>query len=62
MLKTKQDLILDGNDIAPIIYDDIKCMSFGYALDQSDEGPAILRGPMVSQIISQFLLQTKWVS
>lgn len=60
MLKTKQDLVLDGNDIAPIIYDDIKCMSFGYALDQSDEGPAILRGPMVSQIISQFLLQTKW--
>jgi Mrp family chromosome partitioning ATPase/DUF971 family protein len=60
MLLTKQELVLDGNDIAPIMYDDIKCMSFGYALDQSDEGPAILRGPMVSQIISQFLLQTKW--
>ena len=60
MISTNQQLVLEGNDISPIIYDDIKCMSFGYALDQSDEGPAILRGPMVSQIISQFLLQTKW--
>ncbi len=60
MLQTSQELVLEGNDIAPIIYDDIKCMSFGYALTESNEGPAILRGPMVSQIISQFLLQTKW--
>ncbi len=60
MLQTNQQLIMDGPNIKPIMCNDIKCMSFGYALEQSEEGPAILRGPMVSQIISQFLLQTKW--
>ena len=60
MIRTEQDLIMQGNDIRPIDYNGIKCMSFGYALDQSDEGPAILRGPMVTQIINQFLTQTAW--
>tara|TARA_Y100001970_G_scaffold262933_1_gene347804 strand:- start:419 stop:1744 length:1326 start_codon:yes stop_codon:yes gene_type:complete len=60
MIRTEQELIMQGNDIRPIDYKGIKCMSFGYALDQSDEGPAILRGPMVTQIIGQFLTQTAW--
>tara|TARA_B100000131_G_scaffold71638_1_gene67976 strand:+ start:420 stop:1751 length:1332 start_codon:yes stop_codon:yes gene_type:complete len=60
MIRTEQELIMQGNNIRPIDYNGIKCMSFGYALDQSDEGPAILRGPMVTQIIGQFLTQTAW--
>jgi Mrp family chromosome partitioning ATPase/DUF971 family protein len=60
MVRTDQELILEGNFIRPISYNGIQCMSFGYALDQSDEGPAILRGPMVTQIINQFLTQTAW--
>ena len=60
MIRTQQELIMQGNDIRPIDYNGIKCMSFGYALEQSEEGPAILRGPMVTQIIGQFLTQTAW--
>ncbi|RAP31637.1 chromosome partitioning protein [Candidatus Marinamargulisbacteria bacterium SCGC AG-343-D04] len=60
MIHANSELVMDGPHIKPINYNGLKCMSFGYALEQSDEGPAILRGPMVSQIVSQFLLQTKW--
>ena len=60
MLQTSDELTMDGNDISPLDINGVKCMSFGYALDQSDEGAVILRGPMVTKIISQFLCQTKW--
>lgn len=60
MIASNQELVLEGNDIKPIDYDGMKCMSFGYALDAEGNNPAILRGPMVSQIISQFVLQTAW--
>ena len=33
----EQELIMQGNDIRPIDYNGIKCMSFGYALEQSEE-------------------------
>ena len=35
-------------------------MSFAYASANSGGGPAIMRGPMVTQVINQLLTGTKW--
>jgi Mrp family chromosome partitioning ATPase/DUF971 family protein len=51
----------DEDRIKPIEMGDVKLMSFGYTQNEADgEGPAILRGPMVSQIINQLLTHTNW--
>ncbi len=47
-----------GNRIQPLVYEGVKLMSFGYAAPQG--GPAIMRGPMVSQVLDQLLTQTDW--
>ena len=60
MVKSEQSLEAYENSIEPKVVNGVKCMSFGYALEESDDEPAILRGPMVSQIVSQFLLLTLW--
>ena len=61
MIQTNEALTMDGDELNTLDFHGLKCMSFGYALNQADQdGPAILRGPMVSQIVQQFLLQTKW--
>jgi len=43
--------------IVPLEVNGLKLMSFGFLLP---EGPAILRGPLVSQYIQQLLGQVKW--
>ena len=45
------------NMIKPIEVDGLKVMSFGFWLGES---PAIMRGPMVSNYIQQFLHQVAW--
>ena len=61
MIQNNEPLTLDGDELNTLDYHGLKCMSFGYALQQVHaDAPAILRGPMVSQIVQQFLLQTKW--
>ncbi|RAP32919.1 hypothetical protein DID75_03730 [Candidatus Marinamargulisbacteria bacterium SCGC AG-410-N11] len=56
-----QDLSFNGSLIEPIEMHSIKLMSFGFVNPESDSsGPAILRGPMVTQIINQLLLGTNW--
>ncbi|MAH80959.1 MAG: hypothetical protein CMP39_04705 [Rickettsiales bacterium] len=60
MVKTSDPLVTDGESIEPKIINGVKCMSFGYSLEENDDQPAILRGPMVSQIVSQFLFLTNW--
>ncbi len=62
MIKAKDtNLYEDGNLISPVEFNNIKLMSFGYAQNESEsQGPAILRGPMVSQIINQLLTHTNW--
>lgn len=51
----------EGDTLQPLNYDDIKLMSFGYVQETSgDSGPAVMRGPMVVQIIQQLLLGTDW--
>ncbi|MBN2340069.1 MAG: P-loop NTPase [Deltaproteobacteria bacterium] len=44
--------------IAPIIHDSVKLMSFGYATPEGKA--AIMRGPMVSGVITQLATTTNW--
>ena len=46
--------------LAPIIYESVKLMSFGFVSASSGGGPAIMRGPMVTQIINQLIGGTDW--
>jgi Mrp family chromosome partitioning ATPase/DUF971 family protein len=58
---TTSVLVPSGDLISPIISENVKLMSFGYAQNSADnDSPAILRGPMVSQIINQLLSHTDW--
>ncbi len=50
----------DGEWIVPLEAKNVKLMSFGYTQAPGEEGPAILRGPMVAQIINQLLTGTQW--
>lgn len=46
--------------LAPLEYKDAKLMSFGYVSGPQGGGPAIMRGPMVTQVINQLLTTTDW--
>ncbi|MBW2276630.1 MAG: P-loop NTPase, partial [Deltaproteobacteria bacterium] len=45
--------------IQPIEHEGVKLMSFGYATERNDQA-AIMRGPMVSNVIRQLLTGTNW--
>jgi ATPases involved in chromosome partitioning len=52
---------IKNNYLEPYEYEGVKLMSLSYLKTaEEDQAPAILRGPMVSQIISQLLSQTQW--
>jgi Mrp family chromosome partitioning ATPase/DUF971 family protein len=54
-------LYFDGQLIKPLQYRGVKLMSFAYTGSPEDEqNPAMMRGPMVSQVINQLLTQTNW--
>ena len=55
---TRTDLFMDEEMIVPLEYEGVKLMSFGYANPAG--GAAIMRGPMVSQVINQLLTTTNW--
>ena len=46
----------ETKEITPVDYLGVKCVSFGYA----GQGSAIMRGPMVSGLIQQLVLTSKW--
>ena len=53
-------LFKQRNLILPVEYAGVKLMSFAYASANTGGGPAIMRGPMVTQVINQLLTGTKW--
>ncbi|NBV83002.1 DUF971 domain-containing protein [bacterium] len=57
----KTELYFDGELIKPLQFKGVKLMSFAYTVGpEDDQNPAIMRGPMVSQVINQLLTQTNW--
>ena len=51
--------VTEENTIIPPVHESVKLMSFGYTHPEEDT-PAIMRGPMVSQVIQQLIAQTEW--
>lgn len=55
------DLYAGANDlIEPLEYEGLRLMSFGFVPKPPGQDAAILRGPMVSQIVNQLLAGTDW--
>ncbi len=54
----KKELFIEDELIVPLTYEGVTLMSFGYA--NAAGGAAIMRGPMVSQVINQLLTTTNW--
>jgi len=55
---TRQPNILDGNLIEPLTAHGVKFISIG--LISPGDKPMVMRGPMLHQIIKQFLTQVAW--
>src|SRR5271154_2838753 len=58
MGSSKQPRILDGNQIEPIVAHGVRFISIG--LISPGDKPMVMRGPMLHQIIRQFLQQVEW--
>jgi Mrp family chromosome partitioning ATPase len=57
MVKPERDVVeFVGNEIKPMEFQGVKLMSYGYV----NEGAAIMRGPMVVQVLQQFVALTSW--
>lgn len=55
------ELYLLNELIQPLEHEGVRLMSFGFIPAQAGGGgPAIMRGPMVTQVIQQLLMQTDW--
>jgi ATP-binding protein involved in chromosome partitioning len=55
---TRQPRILEGNQIEPNVAHGVKVISVGF-ISPGDK-PLVMRGPMLHQIIRQFLQQVEW--
>jgi ATP-binding protein involved in chromosome partitioning len=56
--QTRQPTILEGNLIEPLLSHGVKFISIG--LISPGDKPMVMRGPMLHQIIRQFLQQVAW--
>jgi len=50
---------IDENQLPPFLSNGIKLMSYGYIQEQANQ-PAILRGPIASNLLKQLLFKTDW--
>lgn len=53
----------DGRSMNAVNYEDVQCMSYGYIAPRNAKGErqgAIMRGPMISQVLLQMLRFTAW--
>lgn len=59
---TERELFVREELIQPLVYEGVKLMSFGFVSSEATGGggPAIMRGPMVTQVINQLLTTTEW--
>jgi len=48
----------DGKKLEPMLAHDVKCMSIGFLVGQDQ--PMVWRGPMVTQALTQLLMDTLW--
>jgi Mrp family chromosome partitioning ATPase/DUF971 family protein len=62
MVSPKDAALYAGEDelIQPIVYEGVKLMSFGFVPTPPGQNAAIMRGPMVTQVINQLLTSTHW--
>lgn len=61
MVSPKQkELFQIENMIQPLQHEGVRLMSFGFVPSGNQGGAAIMRGPMVTQIINQLLTSTQW--
>jgi Mrp family chromosome partitioning ATPase/DUF971 family protein len=59
MVKAEDDIVrFVGRQVAPLQRNQVKLMSFGFIND--DSAAAIMRGPMITQLLDQFLSITNW--
>lgn len=52
-------MVVDGNKLQPAVSNGIKVVSFGFFAEQQHQA-AIYRGPIISGILKQFLVDTNW--
>lgn len=53
---TTKDVMIVSNQIVPLEYEGVKLMSMGFI----NKGASIMRGPMVNQILNQFVSLVDW--
>jgi len=51
-----RDRMYEDNKLIPLEYEGVKLLSLGFI----NQGAAIMRGPMVNQILNQFVLMSSW--
>ena len=61
MVQTDETPVVKGQRVQPMQYEGVRMMSFGFVPHENGVGgAAVMRGAMVTQVISQLLTGTNW--